>query len=65
MRRLAVLIVLYALTLRSELLPIRVYTSTDGRAAGRVERIVADSRGFLWFCTPEGVSRSNLSRFVS
>ena|SRR5579871_897751 len=65
MRRLAILIFLGALTLRGELLPIRVYTTADGLAADRVDRIVADSRGFLWFCTQEGVSRFDGTRFVS
>src|SRR5579872_6157804 len=65
MRRLAILIVLSALTLPGELLPVRVYTTADGLAADRVDRIVADSRGFLWFCTQEGVSRFDGTRFVS
>src|SRR5260221_10418408 len=57
MRRLAILIFLGVLALKSELLPIRAYTTADGLAADRVECIVRDARGFLWFCTPEGLSR--------
>jgi hypothetical protein len=34
------------LCLEGELLPIRSYTMADG----------LDSRGFLWFCTPEGLT---------
>ncbi|HTB10270.1 MAG TPA: two-component regulator propeller domain-containing protein [Bryobacteraceae bacterium] len=50
---------------RSELLPIRSYTTADGLAADRVDGIVADSRGFLWFCTAEGLSRFDGYRFVN
>src|SRR5258708_3180432 len=65
MRRLAILIVLSALPLKSELLPIRTYTRADGLASGRITSIVADARGFLWFCTPEGLSRFDGYRFVT
>jgi signal transduction histidine kinase len=39
------------------------YTSQDGLAYDRVLRIVRDSRGFLWFCTGEGLSRFDGQRF--
>src|ERR1700686_1947023 len=65
MRRLAILIVLSVLALKSELLPIRTYTTADGLAADYVDCIVPDSRGFLWFCTPEGLSRFDGYHFVS
>jgi len=38
-------------------LPIRTYTSADGLARDHVGCIAQDQRGFLWFCTPEGLSR--------
>ena len=41
----------------AERLPVRVYTTADGLANDGVNRIVRDSRGFLWFCTNEGLSR--------
>jgi hypothetical protein len=41
----------------AERLPIGIYTTTDGLAHNAVNRIVRDSRGFLWFCTDEGLSR--------
>ena len=41
----------------AERLPIRTYTTTDGLAHNAINRIVRDSRGFLWFCTDEGLSR--------
>ncbi len=42
---------------RAERLPIRTYTTADGLPSLGVHRIVADSRGFLWFCTSDGLSR--------
>jgi ligand-binding sensor domain-containing protein/signal transduction histidine kinase len=51
--------------LRSELLPIRTYTIADGLAADTVYGIMADSRGFLWFTTSEGLSRFDGYRFVT
>jgi ligand-binding sensor domain-containing protein/signal transduction histidine kinase len=41
----------------AERLPVRLYTAADGLAQNAVNRIVRDSRGFLWFCTDEGLSR--------
>ena len=41
----------------AERLPIKTYTTADGLAHNEVNRIVCDSRGFLWFCTREGLSR--------
>ncbi|MBI4469412.1 MAG: hypothetical protein HY650_08845 [Acidobacteria bacterium] len=43
--------------IRAEKLPIRTYTTRDGLAQNAVNKIVRDSRGFLWFCTEEGLSR--------
>ena len=65
MLRLAILLILSVLPLKSGLLPIRTYTTADGLAADRVDCIVPDSRGFLWFCTPEGLSRFDGYHFVS
>ncbi len=42
---------------RGERLPIKSYTTADGLAHNAVNRIVRDSRGFMWFCTNEGLSR--------
>jgi signal transduction histidine kinase/ligand-binding sensor domain-containing protein len=46
-----------ALVARAERLPIKVYTTTDGLPHDTVNRIVKDSRGFLWFCTAAGLAR--------
>jgi ligand-binding sensor domain-containing protein len=42
---------------RAERLPIRAYTTADGLAHNEVNKIVRDSRGFLWFATNDGLSR--------
>jgi streptogramin lyase len=41
----------------AERLPVKIYTTADGLGHNSVNRIVRDSRGFLWFCTLEGLSR--------
>ena len=40
-----------------EQLPLRRYTTADALPRDQITRIVDDSRGYLWFCTPEGLSR--------
>src|SRR5215472_13037063 len=42
---------------KAEKLPLKIYTAADGLANNSVNRIVRDSRGYLWFCTSEGLSR--------
>src|SRR2546422_9847124 len=41
----------------AERLPLKIYTTADGLPHNEINRIVQDSRGFLWFCTAEGLSR--------
>jgi ligand-binding sensor domain-containing protein/signal transduction histidine kinase len=48
---------LLPLCLAAELLPIHSYSTADGLAGDRINQIVVDSHGFIWFCTPEGLSR--------
>ena len=43
--------------LKAERLPVKTYTTADGLPRDIVYRIKQDSRGFLWFCTAEGISR--------
>ena len=50
---------------RAETLPIKTYTSADGLIYEGVQRTYQDSRGFLWFCTPVGVSRFDGYQFTS
>ncbi len=42
---------------KSERLPVKTYTVADGLLRDNVFKIRPDSRGFLWFCTAEGISR--------
>jgi len=51
------LLLVVAQLVDAERLPIKTYTTADGLAHNVVNRIVRDSRGFLWFCTREGLSR--------
>lgn len=48
-----------------ERLPIRPYTTADGLAHNHVSRIRRDSRGFLWLCTDEGLSRFDGHSFTN
>ena len=41
----------------AEQLPIKTYTIAEGLARDSINCIVQDSHGFMWFCTPEGLSR--------
>ena len=51
------LYLLASVSVQAERLPIKAYTTAEGLAQNSVNRIVRDSRGFLWFCTDEGLSR--------
>ncbi|HSQ23838.1 MAG TPA: two-component regulator propeller domain-containing protein, partial [Pyrinomonadaceae bacterium] len=46
-------------------LPIRNYTSADGLGSSFVNSLMRDSRGFLWICTRDGLSRFDGARFVT
>ena len=50
---------------RAEQLPIRTYTTAEGLARDQVYKIVNDPRGFLWFCTTDGLSRFDGYEFVN
>ncbi|HEX8737595.1 MAG TPA: two-component regulator propeller domain-containing protein [Pyrinomonadaceae bacterium] len=60
---LLVLFLLLGSALPVERLPVRIYTTADGLVNDGINRIVRDSRGFLWFCTAEGLSRFDGFRF--
>ena len=51
--------------IEAERLPIKTYTIADGLAHDNVKRIVRDSKGFLWFCTSEGLSRFDGYKFTN
>jgi streptogramin lyase len=46
-------------------LPIQGYTTAEGLANNHVKRIRTDSRGFLWLCTDEGLSRFDGHSFTN
>jgi len=50
---------------RAERLPVKTYTTADGLVSNRISRIVRDSRGYLWFCTENGLSRFDGYRFAN
>jgi len=49
----------------AERLPVRGYTSADGLGSSFVNALMRDSRGFLWVCTRDGLSRFDGYRFVT
>lgn len=55
----------FTVNVRSERLPIKIYTSADGLGSSFVNYLMRDSRGFMWFCTRDGLSRFDGSRFVT
>jgi ligand-binding sensor domain-containing protein/two-component sensor histidine kinase len=54
-----------AMIARAEVLPVKTYTSSDGLIYESVTNIYQDSRGFMWFCTPVGLSRFDGYRFTN
>ncbi len=41
----------------AEFLPVKTYITTEGLLRDEVFRMKQDTRGFLWFCTADGLSR--------
>jgi ligand-binding sensor domain-containing protein len=60
-----VLLALFAANALAVRLPVRIYTSADGLGSGFVDYLYRDSRGFMWFCTRDGLSRFDGSKFVT
>jgi ligand-binding sensor domain-containing protein len=48
-----------------ERLPIQIFTGADGFPHTRARCITRDSRGFLWFCAGDRISRVDGYRFVN
>ena len=55
----------FAGILGAERLPVRIYSPVEGLPGIAVHRIVLDSKGFLWSCTNEGISRFDGFEFVN
>jgi signal transduction histidine kinase/ligand-binding sensor domain-containing protein len=49
----------------AERLPIQTYDTSDGLSGNFINRIVQDSRGYIWFSTRSGLSRFDGSHFVN
>lgn len=62
---LAVYLQLLSVVIHAERLPVRIYTSADGLGSSFIDYLMRDSRGFMWFCTRDGLSRFDGSRFVT
>src|SRR5262245_42792229 len=56
---------LSAAALFGEHLPVKIFNSADGLGSSFVDYIMRDSRGFMWFCTRDGLSRFDGSQFVT
>ncbi len=54
-----------SISLRSEQLSVKRYTIADGLARDFVNRIRQDSKGYIWFCTTEGISRFDGYSFIN
>ena len=65
----AVFMLLLGLTFNGQVfaarLPVKIYTSADGLGSSFIDYLMADSRGFMWFCTRDGLSRFDGSHFVT
>ena len=59
------LVTFTALWIHAARLPIRTYTSADGLGSSWVSSLMRDSRGFLWICTRDGLSRFDGAHFVT
>ena len=45
------------LPLSAERLPVRILTTADGLPRDQLQCVRSDRRGFVWFCTAEGLVR--------
>lgn len=61
----AVCLLLFPAESMTEQLPVETYTIASGLIHDEVYAITPDSRGFLWFCTGDGLSRFDGYRFTS
>src|SRR5712691_2234450 len=62
---LLLLLVMLPCATRAQRLPLKTYSTADGLWNSAVYYIMRDSHHFLWFCTYDGLSRFDGSRFVN
>ena len=60
-----ILSLLFPSLAQAERLPLKTYTTADGLAHNEINKIVRDSRGFLWFCLADGLSRFDGYEFTN
>jgi signal transduction histidine kinase/ligand-binding sensor domain-containing protein len=56
---------LFSVFALAEHLPVKIFNAADGLGSSFVDYMMPDSRGFMWFCTRDGLSRFDGSRFVT
>lgn len=59
------IVVSFAPLIRSQHPNFRIFTTEQGLPHDSINRIVRDSRGFMWLCTAEGLSRYDGKRFTN
>lgn len=57
--------ILISLPCRAEQLPLKLYQTSEGLSNNWIQGIHADSRGFIWFLTREGLTRFDGTAFVT
>ena len=62
---LTALLTTFRIETNAEVLPIRTYTAADGLGSSAISYLMRDSRGFLWFCTRDGLTRFDGQRFTT
>jgi len=63
--RISLLLFCLCISVASQKLPFKHYTTADGLAHNNVDSIFQDKKGFLWFGTDEGLSRFDGYDFVN
>jgi signal transduction histidine kinase/ligand-binding sensor domain-containing protein len=63
--KILILLTLLRVTVSAEQLPIRFYSTADGLGSSAVNKLLFDSRGFLWLATRDGLSRFDGFRFTN
>jgi signal transduction histidine kinase/ligand-binding sensor domain-containing protein len=59
------LLVIVSSVVTAQHLPVKTYTTAEGLPVDLVLRIKRDSRGFLWFCTRDGLSKFDGYQFTN